>query len=88
MPSDADLTEAVLRATRWNASLPDSITAEVRDGWVTLRGKVDWRYEGKEIEGSVRRIPGVRGVTNEIEVPSRPLIPSGKELLRTPPWRF
>jgi osmotically-inducible protein OsmY len=79
MSRDGEITEAVLRAIRWNASLPDSITVAVRDGWVTLSGELDWRYESKEIERAVRAIGGVKGVRNEISVQSRPLIPRSNE---------
>jgi osmotically-inducible protein OsmY len=75
MSRDGEITEAVLRAIRLNAALPDSITVAVRDGWVTLGGKADWRFERKEVERAVRTIPGVEGVTNEINVLLRPLIP-------------
>jgi osmotically-inducible protein OsmY len=45
----------------------------VADAWVTLRGEVEWDYERQAAERAVRRLTGVRGVTNLITVlPERP----------------
>jgi len=40
----------------------------VHDGWVTLTGSVDWHYQKKHAEEDVRRLSGVRGVTNAVEI--------------------
>jgi osmotically-inducible protein OsmY len=40
----------------------------VRGGWVTLEGKVDWGFQREAAEKAVRYLPGVRGVSNNIEV--------------------
>jgi osmotically-inducible protein OsmY len=71
---DAEIMDALLRGIRSNASVPDSITAEVRDGWVTLRGDADFRYESKAAERAAGSIDGVEGITNEINVLARPLL--------------
>jgi osmotically-inducible protein OsmY len=39
---------------------------------VTLAGEVDWEFEREDAERVVRRLTGVRGVTNLIQVKSRP----------------
>jgi len=38
------------------------------DGWVTLSGKVDWYYQRRAAEDGVRKLSGVRGVTNKIAI--------------------
>lgn len=47
----------------------------VKDGWITLEGEVEWNYQRDRAEGAVRRLKGVRGVTNLIRVKPR-LAPS------------
>ncbi len=37
-------------------------------GWVTLEGEVEWEYQKEDAERVVRRLTGVRGVTNLIRV--------------------
>lgn len=43
----------------------------VRDGWVTLEGSVEWNYQRERAEQVVRRIRGVKGITNPIELQPR-----------------
>jgi osmotically-inducible protein OsmY len=67
--TDADIATAVLHALEWDAFVPlDRIKVSVSKGWVTLRGDVEWQYEKQDAERVVRRLSGVRGVTNEIVV--------------------
>jgi hypothetical protein len=40
----------------------------VRDGWLTLSGDVDWPFQKRGAEESVRQIAGIRGITNEIRI--------------------
>ncbi len=40
----------------------------VRQGWLTLEGKVNWYFESVAAGRAVRSLAGVRGVTNLIEV--------------------
>jgi len=47
------------------------IRVVVRDGWLTLEGEVEWNYSKQRAESAVRRIRGVKGVTNLIEVSPR-----------------
>ncbi len=67
--SDADLAKAVADALRWDVEVPhDTIKTSVRDGWITLEGKVDWQYQRAAADGAVRYLVGVKGVTNQIAV--------------------
>lgn len=66
---DQDIARAAVNAFKWNVWVPDeSIKVMVEDGWVTLSGKVNYDYQKKAAENSVRHLAGVRGVTNEIAV--------------------
>ena len=74
--TDADIAAAAVRALEWDAFLsPDKVEVTVSKGWVTLRGEVEWQYQREEAERVVRRLMGVKGVTNGIVVKPR-LTPS------------
>ena len=49
----------------------DHIRVVVRDGWLTLEGQVDWNYARERAETAVRRVRGVKGVFNLIQVSPR-----------------
>ncbi|HEX6509339.1 MAG TPA: BON domain-containing protein [Chloroflexota bacterium] len=78
--TDADIAAAAVRALEWDALVPvDRIKVSVSNGWVTLKGEVDWQYQKSDAERVVRRLAGVRGVTNLITVRPRER-PSPQEL--------
>jgi osmotically-inducible protein OsmY len=49
----------------------ENIKVIVKDGWVTLEGSVEWQYQRNTAETAVRRIKGVRGVSNLIQLKPR-----------------
>lgn len=70
--TDADIAAAAVRALEWDAFLPvDKIKVTVSKGWVTLEGSVDWQYQKSDAERVVRRLTGVKGVSNLITVKPR-----------------
>jgi osmotically-inducible protein OsmY len=46
----------------------DKIRTVVSKGWLTLEGEVEWYYQRQRAEDAVRRVRGIRGVTNSIEI--------------------
>ena len=57
--------------TALTAQLPisyDRIKVVVKDGWITLEGAVEWQYQKSTAEYAVRKLKGVKGVTNVITV--------------------
>jgi osmotically-inducible protein OsmY len=67
--TDPDIAEAAIRALQWDASVPaDKIQVTVSKGWVTLKGEVNWNFEKQDAERVVRRLTGVKGVSNLITV--------------------
>jgi osmotically-inducible protein OsmY len=44
----------------------EHIKIVVKNGWVTLEGQVEWQYQKNTAETAVRRIKGVKGVSNLI----------------------
>ncbi|HZC78850.1 MAG TPA: BON domain-containing protein [Ktedonobacterales bacterium] len=67
--TDADIAATARRALEWDAAIPsDAVKVTVSKGWVTLEGEVEWEYQKEDAERVVRRLTGVRGVTNLIRV--------------------
>jgi osmotically-inducible protein OsmY len=67
--SDADIAESATHALRWTGSLPaDAVTVLVDGGWLTLSGDVEWQYQRQAAADSVRQLPGVTGVSNQIGI--------------------
>lgn len=72
--TDEDIARAVLNALAWDAAIPaDLLDVSVTDGWITLKGEVEWHTQRDAAERVVRRLAGVRGITNQIGVKARPL---------------
>ncbi|MEO7138566.1 MAG: BON domain-containing protein [Gemmatimonadales bacterium] len=73
--TDTDIAQAVLRALDWDIAVPhEKIKARVDDGWVTLEGEVALQFQRAAAENAVRRLSGVRGVTNQIRLQVRPSV--------------
>jgi osmotically-inducible protein OsmY len=56
------------------AQLPISsqhIKVVLKNGWVTLEGQVEWQYQRSTAESAVRRLKGVKGVSNLIQLKPR-----------------
>jgi osmotically-inducible protein OsmY len=48
-----------------------SMKVVVKDGWLTLEGSAEWDYQRSRAEEAVRRIKGIKGVSNLIELKPR-----------------
>jgi osmotically-inducible protein OsmY len=67
--TDPDIAEAAVRALEWDAGIPSNkVKVTVSKGWVTLRGEVEWQFQKADAERVVRRLSGVKGVSNLIMV--------------------
>lgn len=70
--TDPDIAAAAVHALQWDAFVPsEKIQVTVSKGWITLKGDVEWQYQKEDAERVVRRLSGVRGVTNLITVKPR-----------------
>ena len=70
--TDADLAKAVLTALKWQAAIPaGTLDVTVSQGWVTLKGEVEFGFQKRFAERAVQRLSGVKGVTNLITVKPR-----------------
>ncbi|SRR5579883_2704530 len=70
--TDADIAAAAIHALEWDAGVSiDNLDVTVSKGWVTLRGVVEWEYQKHDAEQVVRRLKGVKGVTNLLTIKPR-----------------
>jgi osmotically-inducible protein OsmY len=70
--SDTSIAEAATTALSWDTTVPArAVQVTVREGWVTLTGNVEWRYQREAAEDTIRRLYGVKGVVNSIVVKPR-----------------
>jgi osmotically-inducible protein OsmY len=66
---DAELRGAALQMLMWDVEIPaESLDVKVEDGWVTLKGQVDYQFQSDDAFDDVASMIGVVGVTNEIKV--------------------
>jgi osmotically-inducible protein OsmY len=67
---DLEIAERVLTSLKWTALVPnDRITVKVENGWVALNGDVDWQFQKAAAEAAVRRLSGIKGISNLIKLP-------------------
>ena len=67
--SDDEIAKRALSVIKWNTTIPqDTIQMTVQKGLVTLSGQVTWQYQRGDAEQSVRKLSGVIGVINNIEI--------------------
>lgn len=72
--TDDDLTKSVIDTLAWHVPVPiDDLDVTVSNGWVTLKGEVEYNFQKREAEHVVQRIPGVKGITNLITVKPNPV---------------
>lgn len=65
--SDSEIAAAAESALKWQSLLPvDRIRVKVEKGFITLSGEVDWDYQRRNAEKTVRSLIGVVGVYNTI----------------------
>jgi osmotically-inducible protein OsmY len=72
--ADDEIAARAVKILQWDATLPaDRIQVEVEEGIVTLTGTVDWGYQRNEAERDIRKLTGVKGIVNglNVEPPAR-----------------
>jgi osmotically-inducible protein OsmY len=67
--TDPEIARDAVHELESHVSIPsDKIKTIVKNGWVTLEGMVDWQYQRALAESAVKKLKGVMGVTNNIQV--------------------
>ena len=66
---DPEIARDAVHELESHVSIPaDRIKVTVKDGWVTLEGTVDWEYQKSLAQSAMKKLKGVSGVTNKIQV--------------------
>jgi hypothetical protein len=66
---DAEIRGAALQRLVSDVEIPaESLNVRVKDGWVTLKGDVDFQFQSDAAFEHMATLYGVTGVTNEIRV--------------------
>ena len=74
---DPEIAREAIAAIKQRLPLvAEHIKVLVRNGWITLEGDVEWDYQRSATESAVRRVKGLKGVTNTIQV--KPRVPASE----------
>ena len=67
--TDPEIARDAVHELERHVSIPaDRIKVTVKDGWVRLEGTVDWEYQKSLAQSAMKKLKGVSGVTNKIQV--------------------
>jgi osmotically-inducible protein OsmY len=67
--TDPEIAREAVHELESHISIPhEKIKVTVKNGWVTLEGNVDWQYQKTLAESAVKKLRGVIGITNSIEL--------------------
>ncbi|BBX82953.1 BON domain-containing protein [Mycolicibacterium aubagnense] len=80
--NDTDIAAAAATVLQSHSDLPDTIEATVRDGIVTLTGKVDWHFQRAAAANAVKNIRGVKNVRNNMDINDAPKVADVRERIR------
>lgn len=70
--SDGDIARSAVNVLEWTTYVPDnSVKVLVEDGFITLKGKVDWEYQRRAAVNSIRNLMGVKGVSDQLVITSK-----------------
>jgi osmotically-inducible protein OsmY len=70
--TDPEIAREVVHELESHVGIPsDQIKVTVKNGRVTLEGTVDWEYQKSLAKSAVKKLKGVTGITNKIEVKPR-----------------
>ena len=76
--SDEDIAADCVHAVKAHYGVHAvSVKALISNGFVTLEGQVDWKYQKDAATSAVRHLTGVKGVVNNIDV--KPRVSAGDE---------
>jgi osmotically-inducible protein OsmY len=67
--TDPEIARDAVHELESHVSIPaDRIKVTVKDGWVTLEGTVHWEYQKSLAQSAMKKLKGVSGVTNKLQV--------------------
>jgi len=79
---DEDLRGDVREALMLDVSVPMTVDAQARDGFVTLTGTAQWHYQREAAEFRAANVPGVAGIDNAISLTRTPDAREARDAIR------
>jgi osmotically-inducible protein OsmY len=79
---DEDLQGDVLEALMLDVSVPMTVDAQARDGFITLTGTAQWHYQREAAECRTTDVPGVAGIHNAITLAQTPDARQARDAIR------
>jgi len=77
-----ELRGDVLEALMLDVSVPTTVDAQARDGFVTLTGTAQWHYQREAAEFRTATVPGVAGIDNAISLTRTPDAREARDAIR------
>ena len=67
--ADDQIAKRARDILKWDVLIPsNAVDVLVHEGWVTLSGNVNWYFEKISAEEDIRKLSGVRGITNMVAI--------------------
>ena len=79
---DEDLRGDVLEALMLDVSVPMTVDAQAREGFVTLTGTAQWHYQREAAEFRTANVPGVAAIDNVISLTQLPNAREAQDAIR------
>jgi osmotically-inducible protein OsmY len=80
---DTDLRGDVLQAFALDYLIPSTVDVKAKDGFVTLKGTVEWQYQREEADFVAANILGVIDVFDEMTLKAKPKVKAVKDDIRS-----
>ncbi|MBB3318126.1 osmotically-inducible protein OsmY [Rhizobium sp. BK181] len=69
---DPEIARAAVEALKFELPYShENFKVVVKDGWVTLEGSAEWEYQRNRAEAAVRKVKGVKGISNLVTLKPR-----------------
>ncbi len=67
--NDDEIADRAVAILSWSTVVPrETVKVKVAKGWVTLTGRLHWNFQRMAAEAAIRKLSGVIGVSNQIEL--------------------
>jgi osmotically-inducible protein OsmY len=77
--ADDEIAKRALDMLRWSFVPSDVVKLTVHHGLITLSGEVEWQYQKRSAEDTVRKLSGIVGVINDIRIKPQVSVPDLKK---------
>lgn len=69
---DSEIARAAVEALKYELPYShENFKVVVKSGWVTLEGSAEWEYQRNRAEAAIRKVKGVKGISNLVTLKPR-----------------